>query len=384
MAQLRIRNASNSGWIDAASAAGLRVRNASNSGWVNKSANLTGLAVRNPANTGWITFASGGGGGGVSYAVTPLTASVTAGQSVTFAVATLGVGATTLYWTLSGSAQTGDLAGGVTSGSVAVAGDAGSIQLTTSALATGGRTLIVQLRTGSTSGPVVATSSAVGISAAPAGAIPSQLSLYTNDLDFYIQGTPLTSSSDTATFDFTVTLDVSAFFSNGGNHIILAIDPEDEQGHNNPHCGPVIRNGQNLYGLARGFTIFADGAVVAEHWNNTASPGTAVVANTSGKVFNPASTPVFTAFLRAGYRNGSLGNTMTFQLFAGETRYGVLLYSGSVPWGWNWTGQHRAGVGIIGLGFRSLSQTGCVEEILPRSAPTAVLPFRNFATRVFG
>jgi hypothetical protein len=58
MPSFKIRNASNTGWIDGATASGMRIRNASNTGWLNKTGTLSGVSVRNSANNNWLTFGS--------------------------------------------------------------------------------------------------------------------------------------------------------------------------------------------------------------------------------------------------------------------------------------------------------------------------------------
>ncbi|RKJ96621.1 hypothetical protein [Alicycliphilus denitrificans] len=374
MANFRIRNASNTGWIDGATASGLRVRNQANSGWVDKSGNLTGLSVRNQANSGWITF----GGAGVSYSITPNATGVNPGASVTFTVSTVGFGSGTLYWTNAGTTAAGDFTDSANSGSVAVTGNSGSITRTLAAGVAGGKTITLQLRTGSTSGPVVATASAVTVNTVAPPETPVQLSLYYNDLDaYYLPG--ITSPNNGAYNDLRCTVDSSEFFSKGGDHLVFALDLTGGQGSNNPHCGPIVRRGQNMWGLARGFIIHGNGRVSAEYWNGTWSPGLAEnLPNTANGTFNPASTPVFSVRVRAGYRDGPYANRMLIGIYAGTSIYGAMLFEAQVPWGWDWTGQHHAAIGGIAMGFVAPVLTGCVEQLVPRSAPNAVAPISNF------
>jgi hypothetical protein len=105
---------------------------------------------------------------GPSYFVTSSVASVNEGDIVTFVVNTTNVAdATDLYWTLggiSGTLTSNDFTTAI-SGTLTINSDTGNTNVTIkNDLATeGSETFVLQLRTGSTSGPVVATSSNVTI-----------------------------------------------------------------------------------------------------------------------------------------------------------------------------------------------------------------------------
>lgn len=214
----------------------------------------------------------------------------------------------------------------------------------------------------------------------------TELSLVTNDLDFYYLPT-VTSSDPSGYIRIICTVDTSAFFSNGGNHVIFAFDCEGGQGSNNPHCGPIIRRGENLFATARGVVVFEDGSVWAERWNGTNSPNWGSMPNILGTGWNPTSTPVFTVVIRAGYRSGYLANLISAEIYSGDgVNAANEVYMGGATgtlWGQDFTGTHRALIGGIGLGFVAPSDTGCVEQIAPRTAPNAVLPFSNFSLTVF-
>jgi len=213
---------------------------------------------------------------------------------------------------------------------------------------------------------------------------PTQLKLALNDLDFY-HLPARTSVVATHHADLRCTVDCSQFFSRAADHMIFALDCTGGQGSYNPHCGPIFRNGENLFGEARGFIVFADGMVVAERWNGTAMPALVTVANTSGAVFDPMVHPYFTVHIQAGYRLGGYANRMHITIHQGITVDGALLFDGEVTgagWGWDWSGSSRAAIGGIAMGFVPPSATGCVEELLPRSAPDAVLPFVGFKLRL--
>ena len=117
------------------------------------------------------------------YSITPSTTSINEGQSVTFNVTTTWVdNNTTLYWSDSGTVGSADFTQGIASGSVYIsAGNfvqgvpigsasnsntgSGSFLLTAAndLLTEGNETLIARLRTGSTSGTIVATASTVTV-----------------------------------------------------------------------------------------------------------------------------------------------------------------------------------------------------------------------------
>ena len=105
---------------------------------------------------------------GPSYFVTPSVTSVNEGSIVTFVVNTTNVAdATDLYWTLggvSGTVTSNDFTTSV-SGTLTINSDTGNTNVTIKNDLTteGSETFVLQLRTGSTSGPVVATSSNVTI-----------------------------------------------------------------------------------------------------------------------------------------------------------------------------------------------------------------------------
>ena len=95
---------------------------------------------------------------------------------------------------------------------------------------------------------------------------PTQIQLTPNDLDFYCL--PERSSlAATRHNDLVCTVDCSRLFVNGAHHVVFALDGTGGQGSYNPHCGPIIRHGKNLWSEARVFIFFADGVVEAERWN---------------------------------------------------------------------------------------------------------------------
>lgn len=215
--------------------------------------------------------------------------------------------------------------------------------------------------------------------------VPSrELSLAFNDLAFcYLPRAEGLAPSHCA--DLLCTVDASRFFANGGHHIVFALDCEGGQGSYNPHCGPIFRYGKNLWSAARGVIVFGDGVVMAEGWNGTAMPTLAAIANTSGAGFDPVQHPVFTLRITAGYRRGAFANSMWVEIRAGGSAKSSLLFAGGIEgaeWGGDWMGGSKAAMGGIAAGFVPPAATGCVEELLPRSAPHAVLVMSRFKLRI--
>lgn len=191
------------------------------------------------------------------------------------------------------------------------------------------------------------------------------LSLQENDLDFrYLPEVPRATPPSAA--EVRTVVDVSRFFSRAGHHVLMAIDCAGGQGENNPHCGPIIRHGENLFATARGVILLGDGTVMAETWNGTFSPGLQVIENTSGEAFDPAAIGVLSLRVTLGYAAGGVAVEIRSGLV------GPVVFSGAIPTSAQaWTGRARACVGGIALGFVPPINTSCVEQLLPRSAPDA-------------
>lgn len=202
---------------------------------------------------------------------------------------------------------------------------------------------------------------------------PDTLRLIRNDLDFYFP--PKATSTAPSTYqEFVCTVNTAGFFTNGGDHLVFAVDCSGESGNGHPHWGPIVRNGRRLFEYARGFIVFGDGRVYAEHWNGTFSPGVALVANTVPGGFSPATTPMFTVRVTAGYRVGAMAEYMSVNIHR-DGATGPIVFSAAVPWGWDWTGTHQACFGAIGPGFISPNATGNVETGSSGAAPWAYVPF---------
>lgn len=100
-----------------------------------------------------------------SISVDPATVSNDEGTVFTFTVNAQNFGNGTLYWTNGGTSTGADFTDGANSGSIPIVQDGGSFTRTVrnDLLTEGTETLIIQLRTGSTSGTLVLTASAINI-----------------------------------------------------------------------------------------------------------------------------------------------------------------------------------------------------------------------------
>jgi hypothetical protein len=115
--------------------------------------NPDGLVVGRP----WIS---------ISYSIVPNSTSVNEGNTITYTITTVGVAnSTTLYWTNSGTTVGTDFTGGANSGSFTINSNTATItrQLRNDATTEGSETVILKIRTGSISGPIVATSATVTV-----------------------------------------------------------------------------------------------------------------------------------------------------------------------------------------------------------------------------
>jgi len=163
-----------------------------------------------------------------TYSVSPTTTSITEGSSVTFNVTTTNVpNSTTLYWTNGGTTDGTDFSGGANNGSFTITSNAGSVSITTlnNAAVEGTETIIFQVRTGSTSGPIVATATTVNVAdAAPTYSVsPSTTSVsepnsvtWTITTTNIANGTTLywTNSGTTNLSDFTAAVNSGSFTIN--------------------------------------------------------------------------------------------------------------------------------------------------------------------------
>ena len=124
-----------------------------NSNSITDNPNSDGLIVGRP----WIA---------ISYSISPSSSAVNEGDTITYTITTVGVAdGTTLYWTNSGTTVGADFTGTANSGSFTVNSGTATFTrvLANDYLTEGTETVIVDIRTGSTSGPIVATSGTVSV-----------------------------------------------------------------------------------------------------------------------------------------------------------------------------------------------------------------------------
>jgi len=101
-----------------------------------------------------------------TYSVIPNTYYINEGGTVTFNVTTTNFGSGTLYWTNIGTTTGADFTNGLNAGSINITNESGAFNLTLSSdlLLEGPESIVIQLHTGSTAGPVVTTSYTVSVS----------------------------------------------------------------------------------------------------------------------------------------------------------------------------------------------------------------------------
>lgn len=118
----------------------------------------------------------GSGGGVAGYSATPSVTAVNEGGSVTWAIVTPNAADTVLYYTFAGTVTASDFTDSTSSGSVTVSNGAASVAKTVAqdAATEGSEQAILQVRTGSVTGPVVATATAVTINDTSVGVFAIQ------------------------------------------------------------------------------------------------------------------------------------------------------------------------------------------------------------------
>ncbi len=166
--------------------------------------------------------------GSAVYSVSPSTSSIVEGNSVTYTITAYNPPSTTLYWTTSGTTTTTDFSDSAVSGTVTISGTSGTVTRTTvnNAEYEGTETIVFELRTGSTAGPIVATASTVNVTDAAASysVSPSASSVneggtitWTTTANNVPSGTTLywTNSGTTVAADFTGAANSGSFITSG-------------------------------------------------------------------------------------------------------------------------------------------------------------------------
>ena len=314
------------------------------------------------------------GGSGVvtpTYAVSSAGSTVNEGSSMTFDVATTNVtNGTTLYWTVSNA---GDF--GTASGSFTISSNAGSFSVTPTADSTteGSETFVVNVRTGSTSGAVVATSSTKTIndtSSSPAGYsfsstptsineggsdtfyvattnVPNGTTLYwtvaTNSGDFGTTSGSFTISSNGGSFSVSPSADAT---TEGAETFTVSVRTGSISGTVVLTSGSVTINDTSLtptYSLYLPYTSFSEGSstpVVAQttnvangtvlYWTiNNGTTANADFSATSGSVtINSNSGQIDITAVADSTTEGS--QTFTVELRTGSTSGSIVATSGTI------------------------------------------------------
>ena len=117
------------------------------------------IDISGPQNTGFIYQ---------SYSLTPNTSTIneTTGNTVIYTVATTNTADNTvLYWTNSGTTTANDFSDSISNGSVTITNNSGTItrKMSAESVTEGSETIILSLRTGSNTGPVVAVATTVTV-----------------------------------------------------------------------------------------------------------------------------------------------------------------------------------------------------------------------------
>jgi hypothetical protein len=137
----------------------------------------------------------------ISYTITPSVSTTNEGTTVTYTVTTTNLAnGSIIYWTNSGSTQAADFTDGVNSGSVTINSNSASFARSVSndALTDGPETIQIILRTGSTAGPIVASSNSVNVN--DTSLTPITYSISSNITGRYDEGTTIIYTVTTENF----------------------------------------------------------------------------------------------------------------------------------------------------------------------------------------
>ena len=117
-----------------------------------------------------------------TFTIVPGTTAADEGTRVTWTITTTDFGTGTLYWTNIGTTSAADFtSGSKNSGTVSIVNDSGSLTLTlfSDLMAEGPETIVIQLRTGSASGAIVATAATVTVADTSFPSLVSGVAIYT-------------------------------------------------------------------------------------------------------------------------------------------------------------------------------------------------------------
>ena len=257
--------------------------------------------------------------------------SINEGSSLTFNVTTQGVAnSTTLYWTVTNS---GDF--GTTSGSFTITSNAGSFSVTPTADLTteGAETFTVSVRTGSTSGTVVATSSSITINdtsvptysvAATSGSVNEGSSLTFNVTTQGVANSTTLywtiSNSTSSNADFSATSGSFTITSNAGSFSVTPTADYTTEG-------------------AETFTVDV----------RTGSTSGTIVASSGSVTINDTSVPTYSVAAAAGATSVDEGSSLTFNVTTQGVANSTTLY---------WTVTNSGDFGTTSGSFTITSNAG--------------------------
>lgn len=262
------------------------------------------------------TTTSLGGGAPVqpaTYNITPSTTSVNEGGSVTWTINTTNFGSGTLYYTNTGTATVSDFGDVQNSGSITITNDVGTLTKTliNDVSTEGSETVIIQLRTGSTSGTIVKTSSTVTVTDTSVSVPTYSISPSASSVN---EGGSITWTITTTNFG-----SGTLYYTNGGN--TAAADFSDSL---NSGSITITNNSGTLTKTLRS-DVSTEGSETIIIQLRTGSTGGSVVATSSGVIVGDTSLSIETVtvvtVLRASYGPDTAGGNHAIE-FVWQTSTG--------------------------------------------------------------
>ena len=218
----------------------------------------------------------------VSYSVSPNTSLINEGQSVTYTVTATNFGSGTLYWTNSGTTSAADFSDAANSGPITITSDSGSFTKTLSNDITteGNETIIIQLRTGSTSGTIVATSPTV-VTVSDTSISPQTYSIVPNSTSIN-EGSSVTYTVTTTNFG-----NGTLYWTNGGT----TVGADFDDGINQDSVTITNDSGTIVKALANDLTTEGSQTIIMQLRTGSTS-GTIVAIASTVNVSDTSTTPV--------------------------------------------------------------------------------------------
>lgn len=251
-----------------------------------------------------------------TYSIVPNKYYMSEGDSVTFNITTTNYGSGTLYWTNIGTTIGADFVNGLNSGSINIDNDAGSLtlNLANDVLLEGPQTIQLELRTGSTSGPIVATTFVISVSDT---SFPATYKITPNKISMN-EGQSVTYQIETTGVPTGTTM----YWTNSGT--TTAADFTDNQNSGsfiiNAGAATITRNVSN--------DLFVDGVLqetIILNLRLGSISGTIVPNGTAATVYvNDTSVPYYN--VTASTSNVNEGSSVTFTVVATGIATGTTIY----------------------------------------------------------